>query len=374
VHIVLAILTLRTGGAERDICRVAGFLAHQHKVTIVTLIVSGKERPFYAIDPSVSLVQLDLMRSIQDSLGFWGRARELCLRPFCLWRYRAALRNLKADVIISYLTKSNILTLLAARGLKVHVIASKRVDTRLLPYSRGLKALRSYAYKRADLIVTQTARIADTLRGLKVPVTVIPNAVVPSKRYTSPSKSVTTLVSIGRLTEQKDFPTLLRAFRKVHRRYPVCQLYIYGEGPDRTELQQFIEELHMRGSIFLSGITSNVEDVLFKTDLFISSTRYEGFPNALAEAMAMGVPVIASDIPENKALVSDTVNGRLFPVGDSDRLAELTEELICDFKQRQSLGLEARKIVQRFSLRNNHLLWQKAIDSVTVGTSKTLGN
>jgi glycosyltransferase involved in cell wall biosynthesis len=239
-----------------------------------------------------------------------------------------------------------------------------------LRYGWGLKKLRSLMYPRADLIVAQTTEIEASLRSLMAPVVTIPNAVECAKKHAVYPDPIVSVVSVGRLTEQKDFPTLLKAFCKTHGQAPHCKLYIYGEGPDRAALQDFIAAFHLEKHIFLPGVVKDMPTVLSEAGIFVSSTRYEGFPNTLAEAMAVGVPVISSDRPENKALISDGVNGRLFPVGDADRLAELMAELMMDFEQRKRLGQEATKITQRFSLERNHTLWQEAIERVIVGRSK----
>ncbi|MDR2412200.1 MAG: glycosyltransferase [Holosporales bacterium] len=342
MRIALVILTLRAGGAERDISRVANFLAQKHVVTLITLISTPEERPFYPLDPAIKFL------------------------PLKLSSYRRVLKHLKFDLIISYLTKANILTLLATRGLKIPVIISKRVDARLLPYGWFIKALRAWTYRWAALIVTQTEGIAATVKALGVPVMVIPNAVEVPPRQVYYAEQVTTLVSIGRLDAQKDFPTLLTAFSLVHKKAPLCSLHIYGEGSEKEDLLALVARLGIETQVRFFGITHDPFRVLSEADIFVSSTRYEGFPNALAEAMSVGLPVITSDRPENRELVCDEQNGRLFPIGKADRLAAVIEELLRDAPQRKRLGQEATKITIRFSPQRNHALWNEAIERATI--------
>ncbi|MDR0662380.1 MAG: glycosyltransferase [Holosporales bacterium] len=342
MRIALVILTLRAGGAERDISRLADFLAQKHAVTLITLIATPEEQPFYPLDSAIKFL------------------------PLRLSSYRRTLKRLRPDLIISYLTKTNILTLLATRGLKIPVIISKRVDARLLPYGWFIKTLRAWTYRWAVLIVTQTEEIAATVRALGVPLMVIPNAVEAPLRQVHYAEQVTTLISIGRLDAQKDFPTLLRAFSFVCKNAPLCSLHIYGEGPEKEDLLALVARLGIKRQVRFLGITHDPFRVLSEADIFVSSTRYEGFPNALAEAMSVGLPVITSDRPENRELVCDGQNGRLFPVGKADRLAAVIEELLGDDPQRKRLGQEATKITLRFSPQRNHTLWNEAIGRATV--------
>ncbi|MDR1267757.1 MAG: glycosyltransferase [Holosporales bacterium] len=367
MRITLTILTLRAGGAERDLCRVANFLAQEHSVTLVTLISPPEEKPFYPVDPAVQTLSLDLLRSWKENLGFWRRIHDLWNRVFCLLFYRRALQRLHPDVIISYLTKTNILTLLSSVGTKIPVIISKRFDARFLSYGWMLRILRSWTYRWADLIIAQTEEIAETLTKLKTPLMVIPNAVPPAPRHAQYADTVRTIVSIGRLTGQKGFPILLKAFAKVHQDFPQCRLLIYGEGEDRKMLQELIEHLGLAAWAQLPGITPDPLRALSEADLFVSATLYEGFPNALAEAMSVGLPVLTSDRPENCALVRDGENGCLFPVGNIDRLEQRMRELMTDAAQRRRLGQEAIKIAECFSLQRNRALWQEAIKRVTIG-------
>ncbi|MDR2416750.1 MAG: glycosyltransferase [Holosporales bacterium] len=369
MHVVLAILALRTGGAERDLCRVAKSLAHDHKVTIVTLIVSKEERPFYPVDSAVRLVQLDLMRSLQDTLGFWPRTKEICLRPFCVLRYRNALRKLRPDVVISYLTKANILTLLATRRMDVPVIISKRSDPWKTCYASFTRLMRFLTYRWASLIVVQTDLAISFLEKFHTSTLVVPNTVPCSLQITY-SHEVKMILSIGRLNEGKDFGTFVKAFHRICYHFPDCCAAICGDGPERNALQQTIHCFGLQDRFSLLGQVKEVDSIILTSDLFVFPSRHEGFSNALAEAMASGLPIIASDCMGNKNLVRDTVDGRLFPVGDAGRLAELMVELMMDFEQRKRLGQEATKITQRFSLERNRTLWKEAIERVTIGRSE----
>ena len=111
----------------------------------------------------------------------------------------------------------------------------------------------------------------------------------------------------------------------------------------------------------MPGVIEDIYPVLAKADLFIFSSRFEGFPNALCEAMAVGVPVVASNCSGNVDVVREGIDGRLFPVGDQEALARVACELIGDFEQRQRLSLHAREIVTRFHPDRIFALWDSVL-------------
>jgi glycosyltransferase involved in cell wall biosynthesis len=365
VHIVLVILDLRVGGAERDLCRVASFLVKDYKVTLVTLIAPKQKNSFYPLDPMVNLVQLDLMRSLKDTLGFWRRIKELWLRPFCILRYRAALKCLHPDVVISYLTKANILTLFATRGLSVPVIVSERIDPayhRLGFFHPLWDFIRLCTYRWAFRVTVQTQDALHYFsKHFPKRLMVIPNSVVKPYCAVIINPTVQHIVTTGRLCFQKGQETLLQAFSLIQTNHPTLQLSIYGEGHYRAYLEHMIHEKGLHNHVFLPGMVANVQEVLLQADLFVFPSRYEGFPNALCEAMAVGVPVIASNCSGNTTVVQDGVDGLLFPIGDVQALTQKMEFLIENFDERQRLSQNARYLPERFSENLNHQLWKEVI-------------
>jgi glycosyltransferase involved in cell wall biosynthesis len=129
------------------------------------------------------------------------------------------------------------------------------------------------------------------------------------------------IVGIGRLTRQKDFPTLFRAFAAVRKKWP-CRLIILGEGKDRDSLDQLAKRLSLSEWIVMPGFVENPYAYLQQAALFVLSSAWEGSPNALTEALALGVPVVATDCPSGpREILKEGAVGRLVPVGDPDALA-----------------------------------------------------
>lgn len=136
------------------------------------------------------------------------------------------------------------------------------------------------------------------------------------------------LLAIGRLTAQKDFPTLLRAFAEVRRAQP-CRLIILGEGPDRVLLETLVRDLHLEAHVSLPGFVENPYAYLSRASLFVLSSRYEGLPTVLIEALACGAPVISTDCPSGpREILADGKYGALVPVGDVPALAETISSVL----------------------------------------------
>ncbi|ETZ04402.1 exopolysaccharide phosphotransferase [Holospora undulata HU1] len=197
-------------------------------------------------------------------------------------------------------------------------------------------------------MVVQTQSAADFFKNLRN-LLVIPNAVKkPSLQKITALDQAKHIISVGRLCPFKGFDTLIQAFARLYSNYPHLRLTIYGEGNEREHLQSLINSLNLQERVSLPGATQEIHQKLVEADLFVFPSLYEGFPNALAEAMSAGLPVIASNCSGNIDIVRDGMDGRLFPVGDVLKLAALMEELVCDPNTRGHLGEEAKTVAERF--------------------------
>ena len=170
-------------------------------------------------------------------------------------------------------------------------------------------------------------------------------------------------VSIARLIHAKGFDLVLRAFARVSSKHPQWTLAIVGEGPLRTRLEDLCDELKIRQRVFFTGQVKNPDEILSRADLFVMSSRFEGFPNALCEAMAHGVPVISTDCPSGpRAIIRDNVDGVLIPNGDVEALAAAMDRLMGDGVERKRLGLGATYVTERFGLDKVMAMWETALE------------
>ena len=154
-----------------------------------------------------------------------------------------------------------------------------------------------------------------------------------------------TVVTCGRLNEQKNHKMLIEAVEKVVQNNKDVCLHIYGDGDLKNELEQLIENKDLKGVVVLKGATTDVESVLASADIFVMSSDYEGMPNALMEALAVGVPCISTDCPCGgpRMLIKEGENGCLVPVNDSVQMANVLEKLLINQDFKYKLGEKARE-------------------------------
>ena len=242
MHLTLVIASLQAGGAERVLSHLANHWASQgHDVSLVTFD-APETPPFYRLDSNIRLIQLNQHKL---SLHPLSRLRNIFKRLYVL---RRVFKTLNPDVILSFITTMNILTLMAATRLKIPVVISERIDPHHHVISKFYERLRFILYPRCHKLIVQTQSAANYFSNERhIRLEIIPNFVFsPQNTKTTYAAQVTKILSIGRLDFQKDHRTLIQAFAALLPRYPHLTLTIYGEGPDRTALEQLIASLNLQ--------------------------------------------------------------------------------------------------------------------------------
>jgi len=356
----LVISSLQAGGAERVLSRMANYWAARgHDVEIVSLDLPGSV-PFYPLHRDVRIRELGLLRDSRHKLdAVWsslGRVRQV----------RRAITRHRPDAVISFVDQVNVVTLLATRGLGIPVIVSERVDPAQVTLPAPWPRLRLWTYPWARQVVVQTRQAAAYFHDPRIRTTVIGNPIAPAPatdRSGLPAASaggdddgedggdgVAWITAIGRLTPQKGFDLLLRAFAEIAAAHPRWSLRIIGEGNERQALVEQARTLGLADRVQFTGRVADVFPLLAAADLFVLSSRFEGFPNALGEAMAAGLPVIAFDCPSGPAdLIRHEVDGLLAPPEDVAALARAMDRLIANPAERAALAARAIDVVDRFS-------------------------
>ncbi|MBM3094299.1 glycosyltransferase [Ensifer sp. T173] len=287
-------------------------------------------------------------------------------------RLRAELRKLRPDVVLSFLTKINIVSLLSTRGLGIPVLVSERNNPGAQPKHFLWNMIEPLVLSQAHRLIMQTEAISKTLpTSLRTKAVVIGNP-CDRNRIRKPTRRALRVVAVGRLVDQKGFDTLIEAFANVCAEVPEWCLTIYGEGPDRHQLQERIRARHMQDRISLAGVTAKAGSWIDDAALFVLSSRYEGFPNVLMEAMAAGLAVISTRCDFGPAeIIEDGVSGLLVPVDDVDSLAAALKLLMLDESLRGSFAEAGYQTVLRFSTETIMAKWDSCIRQVTAANRRS---
>ncbi|WP_310427145.1 glycosyltransferase family 4 protein [Chamaesiphon sp. VAR_48_metabat_135_sub] len=358
----LIIHSLSSGGAERVLSRMANYWAEKGWEITLLNFTDESETPFYHLDDRVNHRQLGIAEASANPMA------GILNNVTSVRGLRAAIIQSKPDAVISFMDRTNVIAILATRWLKIPILVSERNDPAMLSAGKMWELLRQWTYPFADRIVVQTERAGSYFAKLQKLVFIMPNPVILPPTETTgsaPLLGANSLIAVGRLVSQKGFDLLLRALAQVKDRYPEWTLTILGEGELRPELEALRQELGLEDRVHLPGRVKNPHEFLKQADIFIMSSRFEGFPNALCEAMVCGLPVISTDCPNGpREIIRDGVDGILVPTQDVPALAAAMERLMSDYQLRQSLAKAAPEVAERFSLDKVMLMWESLVKQV----------
>jgi glycosyltransferase involved in cell wall biosynthesis len=351
------------GGTVRATFTLAGELAKRHDVEIVSVYRRRAAGPALALPAGVRLRTLTDLRPAtverHTAAHRWLHSRrsrlissnDIRYHNFSLLTDAALLRfiaSVRDGVLIG--TRPG-LNLAVAHLASESVVRVGQDHLNLATYHEALRRRMADAYGRLDLLSTLTERDAQAYRellGERPPVECFPNPApdVGGRRAAPEAKVV---VSAGRLTRQKAFDRLIDAWAEVIRRHPGWQLRIFGEGPKRRTLQRRIERLGIAGSARLEGFTDHLPDELARASLYVMTSRVEGFPMVLLEAMGVGLPVVSVDCYTGPSdIVTDGVDGRIVPEEDHPALVEAMSALMADEDMRRAFGAAALEAAARY--------------------------
>lgn len=341
---------LSQGGAERVVCNLANYLYSKgHDVTIT---VTRDTPNANNLDERVRVVNFDTKKKIKPLF------LEKIIKYF---KMRKFLKKDRSDVTLCMLSSQIKWYLKYSKNKGGKFIFSERAAPEA--YSKKVQLMRKKAATIADGIVFQTefAKKWYGTEGEKKGI-VIPNAVnIEFINNVKPKEKKNEIVAIGRIEKEKNFSMLIRAFAKIKDKISDYFLVIYGKGGLLEDIKKEAVELGVADKIFFPGFVNNSQEKLSEAKLFVLSSDFEGMPNALIEAMAVGLPSIATDCPVGGPayLIEDGVNGLLTAVGDEDMLAEKMLKVILDSALQKSLGEEAKKISEKLSPKKIYSEWER---------------
>lgn len=339
--------TLERGGAERVVSILSSELVRQGKK--VEIVVYYDRGVFYQIDDNVKITSVEKKT----------KSRNLVCN--LLWMRNYFREN--ALLVCSFISSFNMLALLATRGLGIPVIVSERTD----PMRKNwiYRRARDFLYSFADVIVTQTKKsrayfLERTKRRCATIYNPISSAITIG--YALSANKEPLIVSVGRLEPVKNQALLLRAFKRVNECFPEYRLIVYGEGSCRAALEQLREELGLSKSVELPGEMDNIFEAISSAQMFVLSSDFEGMPNALLEAMCLGLPVISTKVSGAMEVIEDGYNGLLVEIGDESGLVSAIHSLLGDEALRNALASRATESASKLDLEEITSQWNRLLD------------
>jgi glycosyltransferase involved in cell wall biosynthesis len=355
LKVCFALPSLAGGGAERAAVQILNALDDERWERYLHLF--EREGPFLA----------DVAPAVQLAGPAAGSSR------LAGWRsLRRFIRRVRPDVVVAFLSYFSVLCATRAAGVHARVVLAQMTPMSAFladadyhwsrPWHRALfTAITRVGYATADLIVTTSRGVADDLVesfGVRAErVRVVPNPVdLPAiaasadepidpehaTHWTSP-----VVVAAGRLAEAKNYPLLIEAFAIVRSRMP-ARLFILGRGEQETFLRALIDRKGLAADVHLCGFQKNPWKYIARADVFVLTSRYEGFGNVLIEAMACGVPVVATSSAGSRDIVETDVDGLLVEEHEPAAVAAALERLLGDAALRERLSATARRHAARY--------------------------
>lgn len=361
-RIVFHLNCLERGGAERVVSVLAGqFVEWGYEVYIATEWQGEDE---YVIDSRIKRVHVGPSGKQET----YGRILKFLARIKNLRRF---LKKTQPDIVVAFARKANYRALTATVGMKMPVLISVRINP--VGYYDFLsdKIQIPILFRRASGCVFQTTEQRDFFPDyITKKSKVILNPI--NSRFIGnpiPKERERTVVHSGRLVDFKNQLMLIEAFTKVHEKHPDYVLKIFG--PDsfdgtKEKLEALIAEKQAEGYVFLMGASDKLEQDMRSAALAAYSSDYEGMPNAMLEAMALGLPVVATDCPPGgpAMVITPEENGLLVPVGDADAMAAAINRLIEEPEFAQKLGTAAAEIGKKASVEVIASRWKQYMEEI----------
>lgn len=353
--ITFIISTLNSGGAERVISLISQSLSEYYNVSII-LLLNGQPRA-YDISEKVKVIELD---KYNGKINRWFRI--VC-------DLRNVIKTEDSDIYISFCTVENIVALIANLGTKKKLIISERNAPKTEKKALIIKMLQKILYPFSDYIVFQTDTAKKLYKKkLQEKSVIIPNPIKENlpEWCKGNNSEFNYICAVGRLHPQKNYPLLFKAFKKFSEDYQNYQLLIFGSGKQEQELINLIDTLNLRNKIKLMGYHKDVHEYLKECSFFVMTSNYEGMPNALMEAMAIGVPCISTNCPSGgpSKLIENYVNGILIHTNDESELVKSMKYLANNSEKALYYGKNAKKIKSNYSIDKITYEWKKVIEKV----------
>lgn len=342
MKILFLVNDLGFGGAERTVAYLSSYLAGHHEDAVIYAMANTVS---YSINPKVRMICGNLPTEFHDRMG---RYANIVRRVIAINRI---VKKENPDIVFCIMA-GTAKYLMWGRKKGYKLIVSERSNPKHIP-KREYELVKKIL-KKSDGIVFQTERVKENYRGLiEGKNTVIPNAVgnehVCGTNWNPDCRK--SVAAVGRLVSAKDYPVMIKAFRLFLSTHPGFRLEIYGEGREREAIERLIIENGLKGEVILKGTCPDAIRKISDASFYILTSAYEGMPNTLMEAMAIGMPCISTDCEYGPAeLIEDGVNGLLAPVGDAEAISKAMGRMADDKEFAMKCGKNAKEILKTNSV------------------------
>lgn len=349
--ILFVCLALSNGGAERVISVLADSnLNKKFEIYVLPLLDCVKS---YAFPENVQIVKP------------YKKCEKSKINRIC--SIREAVNKNKIDVVIAFSHYNAMYSVVACFGLKTKIIGSERNDPAQLDNRKLLKNTREFLYKRLDALICQTedAKLYFS-KNLQNKISVIPNPLSNKLRDPFLGKRSNRFVTFCRLEKQKNLYMMIDAFSMLIRQRPGFYLDIYGDGPQREQLEKYISNIGLTKYISINHFEENIHDIIYDAKAFLLSSNYEGLSNSMLEAMALGIPVVVTDCPCGGArmVIHNYENGILVKVNDAVGMYSEMEKLIDDPELAEHISRNAIKIRETLNEDKISVKWENVINGL----------
>lgn len=360
------------GGSERVWIERVNYLSENTDYQLYLITTDQDRRKiFYEVNSKINLIDLDINYYKDKELNFIKRIFQFKKKQKKhLKKLEKTLNEIQPDIVIGHGTEEK--WLLPYFKGKYKIILEHHLEKNFLKKSAKniLYKLKAdyFIYKEKKLINIYDEFLVLTEQDKKQwsndRIKAIPNPLpfYPTEVSSLKNKKI---ISIGRLEYQKGYDILIDVWNIISKKYPDWSLEIYGEGPERENLQNKINKLDLGKSFLLKGVEKNIVNKYLESSFYVMSSRFEGMPMVLLEAMSCGLPVISFDCPCGpRDMIKDNENGFLIEFGNIEKMAKKIEELIITEEKRKLFGKNAKRNVQIFSQDKVMNQWKELFESM----------
>lgn len=345
--------SLTKGGAERVVTNLAEYFKESgYEVFVITKLRAETE---YTLSDGIARIIADITKEEEK-----GRIQNLFLR---IVKLRRIFKEIQPDVVASFIGKNNLMSIAATRGTGIPVAVSVRSNP-AREIGAGFKRKLYFAmFRLAEGVVLQTTEAKEFFpKIIQEKAIVLQNSLNPEflrTPYTGEKRKE--IVTVGRIDKNKNQHMMVEAFVPLATEFPEWTMVFYGDGEERANLEQRVKELGLEDRIIFKGTQSNIPEKIEGSSIFVLPSKQEGMPNALIEAMVLGLAVISTDCPCGgpRDLITQEENGILIPVDDTEGLTRELKRLMEDEKLREKLGQNAVRLKEKVMPQRINAQWEE---------------